>query len=513
MRSNLSRRDFLKLSGLTLLTSSGLRTLLSERSLSKSETTPGNSPNIFIVVLDALSARNMSLYGYQRETTPNMARFAERATVFHRNYSASNFTTSSTASMLTGLYPWSHHALQARGAIVNHHIGKSVFANAPTNYHTFAYTQNLLAQVLLKQFQESIDLLHRAESIDLEAGSYSERYFHKEFIAAYRSELNLLGYYRRLPSLLLFSSYNKLKAGQIAKRIEGQYSGSFPRGVPQTGDFTYFILEQSIDWIQEQLATSPNPYLGYVHLWPPHDPYTARDDFVGLFADGWVPPTKSEHHFSQRLSPEHLQAYRQQYDEYIAYADAEFGRLVDFMEANGILDNSYVILTSDHGEMFERGIIGHETNALNDPVIHTPLIISSPGQQRRVDIHTTTSGIDLTPTILTIMGQPVPDWVEGQVLPGFGGSDAEREIFSLVAKGSYAQGPITEGTITLIRDRYKLIHYIGYPDYDDSSELYDLENDPEELEDLFSIERKLAANLKASLLDKLALANQGYRKH
>ena len=76
-------------------------------------------PNILILVFDALSAEHVQLYGYRRSTTPNLARFAERAVVFHSHYSAGSFTTSGTASLLTGSYPWSHRAINLQGTALD----------------------------------------------------------------------------------------------------------------------------------------------------------------------------------------------------------------------------------------------------------------------------------------------------------------------------------------------------------------------------------------------------------
>src|SRR5919197_4136356 len=75
------------------------------------------SPNIIILVFDSLSARHMSLYGYPRDTTPHLSQFAEHATVYHRHYSTGNFTSPGTASLLTGLYPWTHRAFDQAGLI------------------------------------------------------------------------------------------------------------------------------------------------------------------------------------------------------------------------------------------------------------------------------------------------------------------------------------------------------------------------------------------------------------
>jgi len=141
-----------------------------------------------------------------------------------------------------------------------------------------------------------------------------------------------------------------------------------------------------------------------------------------------------------------------QYDEYIANVDAEFGLLLDRLEASGILDHSYFVVTSDHGELFERGENGHNTFLLYDSVIHIPLLISAPGQSERRDIDSLTSNIDILPTLLNIAGKEIPSSLEGQLLPGFGGKeDASRSIFAVEAKTNSAFGPLKRATITLMK--------------------------------------------------------------
>jgi len=106
MKNKLSRRDFLKLaSGLALipvLDRSGLSSLFNPTRRSNADQ---NQPNIIIILQDAFSANHLSLHGYKRQTTPNLDRFAEHAIVYHAHHSASNQTTTSTASLFTGHIP------------------------------------------------------------------------------------------------------------------------------------------------------------------------------------------------------------------------------------------------------------------------------------------------------------------------------------------------------------------------------------------------------------------------
>jgi hypothetical protein len=150
-----SRRDFLKTSAALIASATFAG---ASRILSSPHTQTMNKPNILIFVFDAMSARNLSLYGYERQTTPNLAKFAERASVYHNHYSAGNFTTSGTASMLTGLYPWTHRAINYRGLIDRSLVDRNFFNLIGKEYTRLAFTQNLWADILLSQFEKDLDL-------------------------------------------------------------------------------------------------------------------------------------------------------------------------------------------------------------------------------------------------------------------------------------------------------------------------------------------------------------------
>ncbi len=159
--------------------------------------------------------------------------------------------------------------------------------------------------------------------------------------------------------------------------------------------------------------------------------------------------------------------------------DANFGQLYLHLQKTGVLDNSYLIVTSDHGQLFERGVHGHVTPLLYDPVIHIPLIVSAPGQSTRRDVYSPTSCVDILPTLLKITGSPLPDWLEGNLLPGFEDEVvSEPPVFAMEAKQNSSFKPLTRATFAMMKGDYKLIWYLGYPGYDDVYELYNLTTDP-----------------------------------
>ena len=207
-----------------------------------------------------------------------------------------------------------------------------------------------------------------------------------------------------------------------------------------------------------------------------------------------------------------MKEHRDHYDEYIANVDAEFGNLLDLLEGEGILNDSYLILASDHGEMFERGEVGHNTALLSESVLRTPLIVSQPGQQQRIDVHSPTCNTDIVPTLLHLTGAGIPKSLDGRILPVLGGQeDPDRPIFSLDAKENSSFFPLKTATIALNKKDYKLIHYIGYEKYDQQFELYNLHEDPNELTNLFDADTAVASQMRDELLTALDEANRPFR--
>ena len=166
--------------------------------------------------------------------------------------------------------------------------------------------------------------------------------------------------------------------------------------------------------------------------------------------------------------------------------------------------------------MFERGIIGHSTPVLYESLIRIPLIIFEPGRTSRTDVYTQTSAIDVLPTLLHITGRPPKNWIEGIELPPFVQEypKPNRRIFAIEASDNKKYIPFEKATISLIKDEYKLVYYLGYRKYggagSEKVELYSIANDPEELIDLSKIMRDTTAELLNELKQKLVEVNEPY---
>ncbi len=511
-----TRRDFLKLSALipaSIAISPWISNLISPKSISQD----GLPNNILVILFDAMTARNMSVYGYPRDTTPNLNRFASRANVYHSHYSAANFTIPGTASLLSGLYPWTHRAISQAGLMARELTGRNIFKLMGDRYKRLAFAQNVWASYIVDQFYEDIDIHLSPQSFSLANGMVGN-WFKNDLSAGYHSFDDFLFKFDKvnpneLSASLLFGTIQRLNFLRQVAQSKDAYSQEYPVGLPNTDNYPiYFRLEDVISGLITDVKNIKTPTFGYFHLYPPHEPYNPSKEFFLMFRDHYQSLPKPEHPLSQGISQTDLIAHRRRYDQYVANIDFEFGRLLDALEQSGLLDKSVVVVTADHGQLFERGEHGHFTPLMYDPVLRVPLLISTPGQSTRNDIHDPTNSVDVLPTLAHLANQPVPEWREGTLLPGLGGQyDPQRSTFSVEAKQNPAFAPLKIGTIAMRKGPYKLIHYMGYEKgFSDTYELYNLDNDPEEMTDLYQSEPVLAAQLKDELLSKLNESNSHY---
>ena len=504
--THLSRRDFLNLTAAfsSALAVSRVRSKIPFGRLGRSVP----PPSILILVFDAMSASNLSLYGYRRRTTPNLERFAQHANVYNAHYSAGSFTTPGTASLLTGLYPWTHRAINESGLIARDLATQNLFRVLGTQYHRLAFSQNIWCTYLFGQFQPDIDKILPPASfsaVDQIVGDISGR----DLAASHRALDDFLFQDGAPPAALVFGLAKRILLRRATARSP---AGDYPRGLPRTGDYPiFFRLKDVFDGLIATVGQLQAPSLAYLHIWPPHAPYRPSKEFETRFQDGWRTKEKPDHVLGDHSTPRHMNERRQNYDEYVADVDAEFGRLLDLLEARGVMDKSYVVVTSDHGEFFERGVEGHVTPLLYDPVVRVPLLISAPGQERPLSIDTPTVGVDLVPTLASVVGADVPAWSEGQLLPGLGGTeDAERRIFMMDAKENPAFAPLRKGSFATRTQQHKLIYYRGFEQYggEDRFELYDMIADPEEMNDLYPQDTSIGRALRDELLAEIEQANR-----
>ena len=514
MSKPLNRRDFLKL--MALLPPSAFFSRFVEPPARLLQNP--SAQNILVVVFDTFSAQHISLHGYPRETMPNLVKIAEKATVYHNHHAGGNWTTPGTATLLTGTYPWTHRAFRERDNISKGGVARNIFTIFD-QYYRIGYYHNSIVNRFLYQFYDDLEFLKPQKELFAANNLSFDRLFPWDGDIAPLSWDRIIteGEKKYTYSLFFAELYEKYDEKMVAGLVS-----DFPRGIPHIGEESYFRLEDGIDWMLAQLFKIPQPFLGYFHYLPPHRPYNTRRDFVNYFANDALGPywVKPRHPIFDRTANkpvglDYQTTQRQLYDEFILYVDAEFGRLYQSMQQKGLLDNTWIIFTSDHGEMFERGMYGHKTPLLYEPVIQIPLMIVAPGQQKRQDIYTPTSAVDVLPTLAKIGGLSIPDWTEGRVLPPFAEPSTERSIFSLEASDSPENDPLGPASVMMMKGKYKLTYYFGYKELDGIGplfELYDLENDPQEMKNIYDPQSKISQELRDEVLAKVREVDQPYLK-
>jgi arylsulfatase A-like enzyme len=223
-----------------------------------------------------------------------------------------------------------------------------------------------------------------------------------------------------------------------------------------------------IDAMIEAFGATPagTPFLGFVHVPDPHWPY-------------WPHP---EFDFGTSESD--------RYDAEIAYADHHIGRLLTWLETSGRLEETIVVITSDHGESLgERGVWLHATTLYNEQM-QVPFIIHVPGQPSR-RIRDYVSTIDLGSTILSLVGIEPPLSYTGVSLaplmrgeafehPPVFGEHIYREISRLVPYDLNVS-PERRTYMAITQDGYKLIYHREWYSF----ELFDLNSDPNETRNLY----------------------------
>ncbi len=499
-RRTISRRDFLKIVGATALSAPVV-------SLGHSlgfQQVPENriQPNFIILVFDTLSADHMSLYGYARETTPQIKRFAEKSNVYHLHRAAGNFTKPNVASLLTGVLPWSHRAFELNSLTLENYVDSNIFSCFKAQqYSTIALTHNTLVNQVLNEFKPHIDILTPPQELVVYDPNDLANAFANDYPLGFYAAKRWRDGYAGPSNSLFINPLTNLSGTISAAQINETNKDRYPLGLNETAEGYLYKLEDAIDWIGRSAISSRRPFLAYFHLLPPHEAYRPRADYVDLFAgDGQRLTPKPPSRFSQHIPSGELNQLAERYDEYVAFVDSEFGRLYEILDREGLLETTYLILTSDHGQLFERGIHGHNTPTLYKPLLHIPLLIHSPGQTQRKDILSPTSIIDLMPTMMSLTHQDIPDWCEGRILPELGPVDArDRPLFAVEAKRNPVLRPLRTATLSILHWPYKLISYRGYPGYVDIDRLFDLGDDPEELDDLASVRPGLVKELRDAL--------------
>jgi arylsulfatase A-like enzyme len=347
--------------GLGLLVLTGVsydKVVFAERSvLAELPPAKPGAPNVLLIVLDTVRAASLSLYGHNRPTTPNLERLARTGFVFSEARSTAPWTLPSHASMMTGRWP---HEL-------------SVGWDLPLD-GTFP----TLAETLQNQgyatagFVGNVYYCNALYGLDRGFARYEDAYENQtvSLFEIVRSSglgkqiVRALGYPIRLSD---GETSLRKTAGMIDRDVLG-WLGKKPSGRP------FFVFVNYYDAHRPHVLEGDRSKRFGIAALPCPEQYEIDKRFLDLA--GKTVPADVEH---QRIVNEGFQRYHDRYDTSIAFLDRHVGQLVDEIKRRGLLDNTLVIVTSDHGEQLgEHGVIAHGAS-LYRPEMHVPLLIIAPG--------------------------------------------------------------------------------------------------------------------------------------
>lgn len=382
-------------------------------------------PDIYLITIDALRAEDMSAYGYDRPTTPNLQHFAQRSFTFESFIANSNLTTPTTIAIETGRLPWSHRVFQLGGFLRNGARRENLPALLrQRGYYTADISSNVYASPFSHGTVEAYDA------------------------AEYATPLGLGGVWQSNPCGIegqstLFLSLLR-RSGSLATFLDMMLK-RYPYPAEAVFDRARTLVESRDD---------KQPMFVWTHIFPPHDPYWPPPPYRKLFASRETWRRVHGTNLPPGVTPAE---FRAQYDEMVLYADHEVGEYLDWLERTGRLDQSIVIVTADHGDSFEHGSYLHGGPRLSHGLIHIPLLIHLPGQQQHASIHQSAEQVDLLPTILDLIGAPIPSWADGTSLrPALDGKTLpERDIFSMALDSDGIFRPVAKGTLAVLDEEFK----------------------------------------------------------
>ncbi len=413
--------------------------------------------NVILVVLDTVRAESLGLYGYGRDTSPNLARLAGRGVVFDRAFSTAPWTAPSHASLFTGRWP---HELS---------VGwdRPLDGSRPT-----------LAETLAGRGYSTAGFVANTTYCSYETGLGRGFAHYEDYDVTARGLL--------LCSSLVERSLNFLhKHPGLARRlgVDGPSGGDRKDAARINRDF--------LAWLDGR-GDAGRPFFAFLNYYDVHHPYFPPEAGPSF---GRKPESPEDFRLiktwwerdKRRARPDQVELARDAYDRCIASLDNQLGRLFGELERRGMMESSVVVVTADHGEhLGEHKLFGHGASVYR-PELHVPLIVVAPGlvpEGRR--FAGPVSLRDVPSTILGLVGagSPLPGrslarcWTDG-LDPGSGPILSEIEC-PPDDDPNRGESPAAKGPMTSVVDRD--YHYIRGGD--GREEIYDLKGDPAEARDL-----------------------------
>jgi arylsulfatase A-like enzyme len=414
--------------------------------------------SVILISIDTLRPDHLSGYGYSRPTSPNLDRLARDGVIFRHARTHSPWTLPAHATMLTSRHPISHGARRS---------SNSRFVNTQAA-DTLAAWNVTLAEMLQA------------------AGMHTAAFTTGEWLS------------RAFGFAQGFDAF-ELHARAPAARL----------------------IDRSIDWI----GRNRDRFFLFLHVLDVHE-YASPGAYEQRYADpGYAGPLREQPltpsmNAYERLSAADVAYLEAKYDAAVSYTDAELGRLFGWLADTRRYDDTLVIVTADHGEEFwEHGGTGHGFT-LHEEQLRVPLIVKPPAGEPGggPQIREEPSGLlDVVPTVLDYLDMPACGDCEGQSLrtptasdrPFFAGETYFGNSAAVIRRGyKYIENRIPPSNpleLGFLFDTVRTFYKFR------ASQLYRLESDPAEQQDILAGARDLAAAMRLELLAHVRSPRRGAR--
>jgi arylsulfatase A-like enzyme len=467
--------------------------------------------NILFIMCDQLRQDYLSCYGHPRLQTPNLDRLAARGVRFTRAYVQSPVCGPSRMSFYTGRYVHSHGAswnfvpLKAGEMTIGDHLrplgvrsvlcGKTHMRADSSGMARLGIDPN--SDIGVRISECGFDPFERDDGIHPYSGHDPHPRYHDHLRAAGLDGDNPWEEWANAVQ----DPDGTLRSGWFLK-----YSDR-PARVPDAESETPYITRRAMEFMQ---AADDRPWCLHVSYIKPHWPYIVPEPYAGMYRpeDG-LPVVRSErelqdphpvyaamleHRVSRSFRRDEVRdAVLPAYMGLIKQIDDQMGVLFDYMQAQGLMENTMIVFTSDHGDYLGDHWMG-EKDLFHEPVIRVPLIVYDPDARADATRGSTcdalVEAVDIAPTFLDVHdGAPLPHVMDGRSLrPLLFGQrpDDWRDHVICEYDYSFQDARITLGTsprdcwLRMVFDgRWKYVLAEGF-----APMLYDLETDPDEFVDL-----------------------------
>ncbi len=433
-------------------------------------------PNVVVIVLDTVREDRLSCYGYPMGTTPILDRLAAESVLFLNAYSSSNWTPPAHASLFTGNYPSKTGVLGGIRFFPEDNLTLAEILRSKS-YVTLAVTANSMISSTFG-FGQGFHIYD--ELYDVDSAYKNVTYLLRRSLCYSRLE--------KEPRVQPIVKY--LSAVIVRRKTTAIFSG------PEFSSIR--VNERIFHWLDR--IPQERPYFLFVNYLDAHSPYEPPESLVDRSArsyEGWIRDLKGFERMDalQKVEDE-LQRGNEEarvdavylshlYDGEIRFLDRKVGEMLEGLRDRGLLENTLLVITSDHGEHFGEHNRMEHRNSLYEELLRVPLLFYLPGKFPPAAIPQNVSLCDVPVTILDILRIPVTGDVQG------------KSLVPLISGGDYDGRVVAEwrDSKTILDGGWK---YVVHPS-EGSEELYDLSSDPREKVNRFHAEAEAGDRLKSAL--------------